>query len=708
VTLTVGLRYGYEAPPYETNGFEVQPTVDIGQWFRQREINANLGIPSDASPLLSWTLAGKANHGANSFFKPDYKDFAPRFSLAYSPGYKSGLLGSLFGGNKSVIRLGAGVFYDRIGQALAVDSDQNGSPGTATALIDGSQQFTLANAPRFSGTCTTTGCTGLPAVGPPFFPLPTTATFPFTPDANPADRAPNLGFAVDPNLRTPYSIHLTASFQRQLPKGVVLDVAYVGTLGRRLLGKADFAQYLNIRDPQSKVDLFTAYRQVAALAGATPTTVNGPAIDPTNFAQLATIKTIPFFNNLLPNLPAFAAAFLGNPQYATLTPTQAFYAFTAINSGAGFGAASWSCALFALDTSEVKFGLPTPWNSTVDPQGDGFVLFQRQFSQLDAWTNWANSNYHSLQVTVKKTAGIGTFAFNYVFSKSIDNDSTGENGDLIPGLNGTAEGLIQNPFDLRLNRGLSDFNVKHNFNGSAVIDLPFGHGHRFGSGGGRLKEAVVGGWEITSAVRWHSGFPLTPANGFNFPTNFFLTSGSTLIAPLQTSLTRSVSAANVPLGQSPGVPNIFSNPKAALNDLTFTLPGFPGSRNSLIGPAFGTLDVGFHKSFKLWSERSSLQFRATMFNVFNNVNFADTFVSLDPTSPATFGQVTETANAASGQAFGRQMEFAIRLGSKGLREYFIPKALGSSRGLCFLRAEARGSTLLSWPRWATGVIPGSV
>jgi len=71
--------------------------------------------------------------------------------------------------------------------------------------------------------------------------------------------------------------------------------------------------------------------------------------------------------------------------------------------------------------------------------------------------------------------------------------------------------------------------------------------------------------------------------------------------------------------------------------------------------------MGFHKSFKLWNEHSSIQFRATVFNIFNSVNFADTFVSLDPTSPATFGQVTSTASAASGQAFGRDMEFAIRL-----------------------------------------------
>jgi hypothetical protein len=675
VTLTVGLRYGYETPPWEVNGFQVRPTTDIGAWFRQRMIDMNNGVPSDASPLLSWGLAGKANKGANSWFNPNYKNFSPRLALAWSPGYQDGLLHSVFGGpGKSSFRLGAGLFYDRIGQALALDSDLNGSPGTATALIDGSQQFSLATAPRFSGTCTSSGCSGLPAAGPPFFNIPTQAQFPFTPAADTS----NLGFSVDPQLRTPYTIHLAASFQRQLVKGVVLDVAYVGTLGRRLLGKADFAQYLDIRDPQSKVDLFTAFRQIAKIAAVTPTSA-GPGIDPRvrvgnfnepNVAGLSAISSIPYFNNMLPNMPAFDAATLcksADPNlascqagYSSLTPTQAFYAYSVVKAGAeaGVGGASWSCALFALDTSPFPGGPPTPWNSTLDPQGDGFVLFQPQFSQLDAWTNWANSNYHSLQVTVRKNTGFASFAFNYVFSRSIDNDSSAENGDLLnPNLsNGTAQGLIQNPFDLRLNRGVSDFNLKHNFNGFMVFDLPFGRGHRLGASANRLLDAAIGGWEITGAGRWRSGFPLGPGNGFNFPTNFFLTSNSTLTSALRSSLTRSESASGATTSSQIGTANLFSNAGAALADLNFTLPGLPGSRNSLIGPAYASLDMGVHKSFRLWREGTRLQFRTTVFNVFNSVNFSDSSISLDPTSPATFGQITATASGR-----GREMEFAVRL-----------------------------------------------
>jgi len=663
ITVTLGLRYGYETPPWEVNGFQVAPTINIAKYFKQREINMAAGIPSSASPLLSWGLAGKANN-ANSWYEPNYHNFAPRVAVAYSPNFDYDWARKVFGtGNQSVFRIGAGLFYDRVGEALAVDADQNGSPGTATALINNSQEFTLGPppagsppgtlmAPRFSGTCSSTGCTGLPTAGQPFFAPPTSASFPFTPTAD----ASNLGFAVDPHLQTPYSIHLTASFQRQLPKGVVLDIAYVGTLGRRLLAKNDFAQYLDLTDPASKTDLFTAYREVAKLTQASPNNPN-PPIDPTNLAQLATIASIPYFNNLLPNMPAFTAAALGNPGYASLTPTQAFYAYTTIKAGAnGQGGASWSCALFALDSSPSPGGLPTPWNSTLDPTNSGFVLFPQQFAQLDAWTNLGNSNYNSLQVTVKKTVAYGSFAFNYVYSKSIDNSSAAENGDLLSPTvsNGTANGLIQNPFEPGLNRALSDFNLKHNFNGSAVISLPFGRGHRWGGESNRFVNALIGGWEVTSAMRWHSGFPLSPGNGFNFPTNFFLTASGTLVNPLTTHVSRNIGQV---LNGSPVLPNLFSNPVAAQADVTFTLPGLPGSRNTLIGPAFAAVDTGVNKSFRI-TERQRLQFRVTVFNVFNSVNFSDNSLSLDPTSPATFGQFTATAN--QGQPFGRQMEFAAR------------------------------------------------
>ncbi len=640
LTLTYGLRWGYETPVWDTNGQEVAPLTDIMAWLKQRVINMNQGLPSSLSPLLSWVPAGKANHGADSWYTPDYKDFGPRVSLAYSPNFDHGLGDFLFGSSgKSSIRVGGGIFYDSIGQPLAVDSDVNGSPGLATPLIDGSQQFSLSTAPRFSGNCSlASGCTGLPPAAAPFFTPPAQITYPYTPATN----GSNLGFAVDPGLRTPYSIHFDADIQRELPHHFVVDVGYVGTLGRRLLGKIDYAQYLDIKDPKSGQDLWGAYRQVARIANLTPQNGATPAIDPTNPAALAAIKDIPFFNNMLPNMPAFADAFYPGNGYANLTPTQAFYAYAVRDAGT-----SYSCALFPMDTFVGPSGFPSPWNTTVDPNGTGFVLFTPQFSSVPGWTNWGSSNYHSLQVSVRKNVGIASFAANYVFSKSIDNASIAENGDLVPNAAGDALGLIQNPFDHRLGRAVSDFNLKHNFNGDVVMDLPFGRGRHYFTGAGRLLDAFVGGWQLSGIARWRSGFPESPTNGFNFPTNFFLTTNGTFASIPNSNLVRHGAF---------GVPNLFSDANAAFNDTAFTLPGLPGSRNVVSGPAYATADIAVSKAFRI-TERQTLKFQVRTYNIFNSVNFDDTLLTLDPTSPGTFGNITGTAGPRGG---AREMEFAAR------------------------------------------------
>src|SRR5687768_17691542 len=58
LTITAGVRYSLYSPPYEVNGFQVAPTVSMGQWFDERMQNMQNGIPSSASPLVQFDLAG--------------------------------------------------------------------------------------------------------------------------------------------------------------------------------------------------------------------------------------------------------------------------------------------------------------------------------------------------------------------------------------------------------------------------------------------------------------------------------------------------------------------------------------------------------------------------------------------------------------------------------------------------------------------------
>ncbi len=615
LTITGGVRYSYYTPLWETNGAQVRPTVDINEWFERRKADMDAGRPSDAQPLLSFDLAGRAN-GKPAWYAPDKNNFAPRVAVAYSPNFGGKFGKVLFGENgQSAIRAGFGIYYDRIGGTLAVTTDQYGSPGLSTSLQGSADS--LLTAPRFAGICNSGGCSGLPAISA-FITPPSSATFPFTPAAN----VSNIGFVTDTQLKTPYAMKFNLSFQRELPKGFVMEAAYVGTIGRQLLTKVDLAQStIYLRDPQSGQNFQQAYGQIIDLINRN--------------VDVANVGNIPFFQNLLPGLPAF----YGVPN---LTPTQAFYQM------AQDFAPSWADPLyFVIDGVGTSPG-NSPWNTAIDPQQDGKVLFQPQFASLPAWFNYGKSNYHSLQLSLRRRFGSAFVGANYVFSKSIDNASAAENFGFNTGTPFPTNGQIPNAFRPDAARAVSNFDLRHNFNAHFVYDLPFGKGQKFGGNANGFLGQIIGGFTVTGVYRFHSGFPLTPDNGFNFPTNFFIQGAATVIRPLRSKITRN------------GSPNLFLNPSSARASLAPTRFGEVGSRNVLRAPAYSTFDFGLNKRIYLpWSEKHNIELRATVFNLFNTVNFSarpgENRFSLSGAS--SFGRITQTVGPRGG---AREMEFAIR------------------------------------------------
>jgi hypothetical protein len=643
VTINYGLRYSYFGVPWEQNGLQTIPTMNLNSWWDTRIANMNVGIPADAAPLLSFIPGGKAN-GKPSWYNPSKSNFAPRFSLAYSPGYHDGALGKIFGGpGKSSIRMGFGMYYDRLGGAIATDEAINtGDPGLVNSELTPVGLFTLADAPRFSGACSVAGgCSGFPALGT-FFPnAPSSITFPFTPDTG----IDNFDFAVNQSVKTPYSYAIDFSLERDLGRGFTVEAAYVGNLGHRLLLKKDYGQYMGeFKDVQSGQTLWQAYNALVKQMGSL-----------SNQAPPSQITPIPWIQDLMPNMPKYAAGYLGNPAVANLTPTQAFYAIVQTY------APDWSDAVLAMDDPFASG--QSPWSVAVDPQRDGRVLFGPQFDSIPSWTSEGTSNFNSLQLSLRKKAGPLTLDVNYVFSKSIDDGSAAENADLF--LNeGQVNGQIPNAFNVRAGRALSDFDLKHNFNGDWVYQLPFGRGKTYGSNISKPLNAVLGNWQFTGTIRWHSGFPLTPRNGFNYATNDFQPGPGTIYGPLSTSVTKK---------DPNGVPNLFSNPTAAYAEVGFTLPGSAGSRNEIFGPAYFDTDLGLAKSFQMpWSEKQKLQFRIEAFNAFNNVNFGSTagqFTSQYPGSESpidefdvsapvsTFGNLFKTSGPLGG---AREVQLAVR------------------------------------------------
>jgi hypothetical protein len=633
LTLTLGLRYGYASPVWEQNGFQVRPTIDVGAWWSQRRRDMLAGVPSDRSPLLSFDLAGKANN-APAWWEPDKNDFAPRVALAWSPGFEGGVGRRLFGQpGTSSVRAGFGVHFARVGGALSRTTDSIGSPGLS-AIVVSPVQFTLADAPRFSGSCDSSGCTGLPPLSL-FLNVPTGVTFPFVPKSD----ISNIGFMVDNNLSTPYTMSFALSLQRELPRSVTLDVSYVGTLGRQLLTKADLSQHYGFFfDPDSGQNYWGVYEQIVDFIG--PDIFN-PA------TPVSAIPSIEFYDNTLPNLPAYVAAVFGDPGLASLTPTQAFYVL------ASNFAASWAIADFILDGFPASVGI-SPWRSDLDPEGNGQVLFQQQFAPLSTWLNWGSSSYHSLQVSLRRAVGDSLFGFNYVLSKSIDTGSRTVSHEVtLGGFNPD----IPNAFLPKAYRAVSDFDLRHNVNAHWVLAMPFGRGRAVAPDADGVLEHLVGGWQLVGAGRWRSGFPLSPEDGATLPTNFENPPPATLVGPLSTSVTK----------RDPnGVPNLFQDPQAARAQIAFTGPGGVGSRNVLRSPGYFSVDLGLNKTFALpWGEGHRMVFRWEAFNLFNNVNMGTVSnpvlagpnnIDLQIDSP-TFGRILGTAGPRGG---AREMQFALR------------------------------------------------
>ena len=238
LTLNYGLRYENFRPPYEANGLQVDTTVPLDQYLGERNGLQWQGVAANQMPnfTLSYALNGPVN-GKPSWWSPDNLNLAPRFGLAYAPTDHKGLLGKLFG-KSGAFRVGGALAYDQFGNDLIANFDQFGSLGLSdpTNFPD---SYSFSTSPRFTGVY-------------PSLPPAATGGFPYTPPPIAAITGTFLG--ISPGLKTPYSMIFNASFSRDLPGNVTLEIGYVGRFSRRLLMEGDvYTPLENYRDPASGV-----------------------------------------------------------------------------------------------------------------------------------------------------------------------------------------------------------------------------------------------------------------------------------------------------------------------------------------------------------------------------------------------------------------------------------------------------------------------
>ena len=617
--ITLGLRYGLSRPVYETNGFQAKPNISLSEYLRRR-VEASLAgtnYGDVASEGLTVDLAGPAN-GKGNVYPWDKNNFQPSVSVAWSPNFKSGFLKTLFGADSaSVIRGGFRITNDYFGQALAVNFDANNTLGFASSLGISANTYNVTTnpGPLFTGFNQRVRTLPLPPGGS----LPTTLTFP---QQQPLDDQRRIEGSLDDNLVSPINYQWNLTYGRELPKGLYVEASYIGRMARNLLASRDIMTPNNIRDPRSGQ---TWYEAAGILEDHRRR--NTP---------VSQIPALPFFENMYG--PGEIDGILFG---AGLTNSQAAYGFMAISDDTPGcnGAPLFGCYDIGNDWTFLQ--------DVLDGNTSRQLFYNRQYGALSAYGTIAGSDYHAATLSVRQRFKGLSWDLNYTFSKSIDDAS----GIQTSGVFGAA--FIHNALRPEDNRSVSDFDARHIVNFNSVWEVPIGKGQSFFSGMNSVVDAFLGGWQLSSVIRYNTGFPIT--DGFvdiaGWPTNWNARSSVTRTRAVSTSPTRN---------GTNGVPNLFSDPVAAYQSFRVAAPGETGDRNVLRYPSYIVMDMGLAKSFKMpWSETHKVQIRGEVFNLTNTQKFttADTIFGLDPfkSNPQdSFG------NFSAIQGEPRIFQFALR------------------------------------------------
>ena len=682
LTLTYGLRWSFFPAPWETNGFQASTSFGLGTQFAQNVKNMNQGIGYyTGMPSITFSPSGPENNGPG-FYPLEKTDWSPRVSIAYSPRADSGFFRELFGdSDKTVIRAGFSRVYDRAGFALINSFDQIGAAGYSITLQNACCTYGVTSAedlPRI------TGINAIPANninGYPFLQPPLPAGFP---QVIPFNSEANL-WGTDNTLKTPHAYTADFSLGRELPHRFSLQVSYVGRFGRDLLTQRDLTQPLNIKDPISGIDYYTAASALSNMARKFALANNGG--QPTNYyqavitpAQISNLKasdlgpTAQYWVDMLPKLPAGATHYTDtfgtgivpsnnptdsliqevfnlyyNPSLSVIGDEIVGLADVDVYEGLGDNLGNYytfcakpGCTATGAGTLASPFG-----------GGIGDYLNNQAFSTY-GWSSIGSSSYHALQMNLRKQVSHGfQFDFNYTWSKSIDITSAASRvgfsvyGYQNVGLVGTR---LANAFSPNLARAVSDFDTTHQFNLNWVAELPVGKGRAYAGSAHGLLDAFIGGWSTSGVARYTSGFPFSVDGGQRWPTDWFLTGIGQMTAKPKTGTFKKA-----------GSVNLFADPAAAQQDFTLPLPGQVGSRNVLRGNGYADWDMSLYKSWKMpYRETHSLQFRWDVFNVPNLTRFnaqsvgSSALLTSLTQSPNNFGAYTSLLTQP------RVMQFALR------------------------------------------------
>jgi hypothetical protein len=663
LTLNYGLRWQIEPSPHSLNGIYSSNTIadiygvsGVGNLFKPGTFSGSAPV---YVPLDSDTPA----------YKTQYGQFAPSFGFAYKlngEGWGKWLGGVVGKGDQTVIRGGYSIAYVREGLNTFL-------------LIPGSNQ-----GPTISATVD-------PANTPSIFPPGSVlyrnrANFPVRtdlPSSQQQSLIPNPGNAVnafDPNLKPGYVQSWTFGIQRELTKDTVLEVRYVGNHGTKLWRQVELNQ-VNISN-NGFLDEFKRAQQNQAICSAnSQACLNAQAAAGIATASRSSLAYGNFGLLGQQSVPIIQTAIGGTNSGVDTT------FITSVQRGEAARAAQ----NIALNTGRmnnlINAGLVPFVTQANGTKVSNYFLVNPTVGNGGAFlvTNGTSTNYNGLQVELRRRLSKGLLVQgSYAFSKSISNMYNSSNA------------VFSEPVDLRdpgRSRGISPWDITHAFKVNWLYEIPTGRNHWLGFKGdgfaAKFGNTVVGDWQFNGVARIQSGTPFLVIGGRETATANDLQSVSSDNGVVLHGLTRRQLQDLVKIRHIGNqvyflpkelVDNSLAAFEAGGRNLTqldpnapyigpVTTPGEFGERVVLYGPQFTRFDLSLLKRFRI-KESKEFQFRVTMLNAFNNINFlatspgndSSTF-SLASTNPI-FGTTTfayrDSTVSGTNDPGGRLVEFQLR------------------------------------------------
>lgn len=295
------------------------------------------------------------------------------------------------------------------------------------------------------------------------------------------------------------------------------------------------------------------------------------------------------------------------------------------------------CSQSTLQFTNLWLGVNNGSLPPLFPDGNA-VANNSAFLQAELFKGISNSIYHAFQLNITKRPSHG-FAIQgaYTYSHAIDDGPDA----LIPISNNILfPPYPRDSFNLRAERGNSEFDVTHRLAVNYSWQLPLGRKHH---SHGAATNLLVSGWTISGITTLSSGLPFEIFTSFD-------TQHTGLVARPDLNKGVTVPPSSDPRTQTGPSPALFSTP-------AFGSGGNLG-RNHFRGPGINNSDAVLNKQVGI-HERIKLDMRFEFYNLFNRVQFNQPDNLLADTT--VFGQSTLETFRPDFTTGARQIQLGMKL-----------------------------------------------